>query len=145
MRVNESTGSGGYGSSIPQRSGSGTGTSFSDVFAAVQQAQTGSTAAATTSSTVSGASSTVAAAGSTGSSSSIADPQQYFLDYMSKTPEERMFDSFLSSNKISKADYEAMSDSEKQKVLAKFKEYVKEKSEESLGVAGLSDGGSAGG
>lgn len=68
-----------------------------------------------------------------------SSPEQDFLDYMKKTPEQRMFDSWLSSQKISKEQYAAMSSEEKAKVQAAFKQYIKEHVEEKLGAAGSVD------
>ncbi|MFD2234105.1 hypothetical protein [Phaeospirillum tilakii] len=136
MRVDESTRNDGFAPSSSRRSG-GAGPSFGEVLSAVQ-GQTG-TSETTTSNGVSGS----AAASASGKSSSISDPEQYFRDYMSKTPEQRMFDAFLAQNHVSKAQYAAMSSEEQAKLKAKFQEYVKEKAEEKLGLGGLAGGGEA--
>lgn len=68
-----------------------------------------------------------------------SSPEQDFLDYMKKTPEQRMFDSWLASQKISKEQYAAMSSDEKAKIQAAFKQYIKEHVEEKLGAAGSVD------
>lgn len=139
MRVDESTRNDGFAPSSSRRSG-GAGPSFGEVFSAVQ-GQTGSTTISETTASNSVSGSTAFTASER--SSSISDPEQYFRDYMSETPEQRMFDAFLAQNHVSKAQYAAMSSEEQDKLKAKFKEYVKEKAEEKLGLGGLADGGEA--
>lgn len=50
-----------------------------------------------------------------------------FLEYMSKTPEERYLDSFLRSKGMTQADFDAMSPEDQEALLQEFKEFVKQK------------------
>jgi predicted amidohydrolase len=59
--------------------------------------------------------------------SSGYDPVKEFMEYASETPAQRLFDTWLKSEGISKDDYNAMSAVEKQQVLDKFQEYIKAK------------------
>ncbi len=52
-----------------------------------------------------------------------------FLDYMSKTPEERYFESFLKSKGMTKEEFEALPPEEKQALLKEFQEMVRERTE----------------
>ncbi len=52
-----------------------------------------------------------------------------FLDYMSKTPEERYFESFLKSKGMTKEEFEALPPEEKQALLKEFEEAVKQQAE----------------
>jgi hypothetical protein len=63
------------------------------------------------------------------------DAVQEFLDYAKETPAQRMFDSWLSGQHISKAEFNSMSDEEKQKLIDKFREEMKEKMKAALGTS----------
>jgi hypothetical protein len=52
---------------------------------------------------------------------------QEFLDYAKETPVQRMFDSWLASQHISKDQYNAMTPEEKQKLVDEFKEQLKQR------------------
>lgn len=67
-------------------------------------------------------------------SSSNDDAVQEFLDYAKETPAQRMFDTWLSGQHISKAEFNAMSQEEKQKLIDKFREEMKEKMKAALGT-----------
>jgi hypothetical protein len=75
--------------------------------------------AATTSSTSSFAShfSTAASSGD--------DIVQEFMKYASETPEQRMFDNWLSSQNVSEQQYDAMTPAQQQALIDKFEEQLK--------------------
>jgi len=50
-----------------------------------------------------------------------------FLDYMSKSPEERYFEAFLKSRGMTAEDYEAMSPKEQQGLLKDFEDTLKQR------------------
>lgn len=52
---------------------------------------------------------------------------QNFMDYMKETPSQRMFESFLSSQKITKEQYAAMSPADQQKLIDEFKRQLEQK------------------
>lgn len=52
-----------------------------------------------------------------------------FLAYMSKTPEERFFESFLKSKGMTKEEFEALPPEDKQALLKEFQEMVRERTE----------------
>ncbi len=52
-----------------------------------------------------------------------------FLDYMSKTPEERYFEAFLKSKGLTKEEFEALPPEEKQALLKELQEMVRDRTE----------------
>ncbi len=50
-----------------------------------------------------------------------------FLEYMSKSPEERYLDSFLRSKGLTQEDFDAMSPEDQKALLQEFREFVKQK------------------
>jgi hypothetical protein len=86
----------------------GQAASFQDCLAAAQNGTSGSTAAPRTAGTGNGA-------------------VQDFLSYMHETPGQRMFDSWLGSQHISKEQFAAMSPADKQKLVERFRRELEEK------------------
>ncbi len=66
------------------------------------------------------------------SKSEKSEAVQAFLDYMSKTPAERMEDAWLAEKGITKEDFENMSPEEKQATLEEMRADIKRKLEEGL-------------
>tara|TARA_Y100000296_G_scaffold13808_3_gene16137 strand:- start:1790 stop:2206 length:417 start_codon:yes stop_codon:yes gene_type:complete len=66
------------------------------------------------------------------SKSERSEAVQAFLDYMSKTPAERMEDAWLAEKGITKEDFENMSPEEKQATLEEMRADIKRKLEEGL-------------
>lgn len=54
---------------------------------------------------------------------------QAFLDYMSKTPEERYFDAFLKSKGMTQEEFDALPTDEKQALMQEFQETIKQRVE----------------
>ena len=52
---------------------------------------------------------------------------QEFKDYMSQTPAQRMMYSWLAEHGITKQQFDAMSDADKQKLLAQMKQEIEQK------------------
>ena len=50
-----------------------------------------------------------------------------FQEYMEMTPEERWFEAFLKEQKMTKEEFEALPPEEKEKLLAQFEDYIKNK------------------
>jgi hypothetical protein len=94
--------------------------SFQDYLAAAQNDTTGSTGSTGTAGTGTG----------TGTGA-----VQDFLSYMHETPGQRMFDSWLGSQHISKEQFAAMSPAEKQKVMEQFRRELEEKMKGKLDAA----------
>jgi hypothetical protein len=65
--------------------------------------------------------------------SSGGDAVEQFLDYAKETPAQRMFDSFLQNQHISKDQYNSMTQAEKQKLIDEFKLELKAKMNGGLG------------
>ncbi len=59
-----------------------------------------------------------------------ADPQQWFLDYMKKTPLERMQQDWMNSHGITKEKWDKMTDDERKAVVDKMTAEIKEKMRE---------------
>lgn len=53
-----------------------------------------------------------------------------FQAYMDKTPEERYFEAFLKEQGMTQEEFDALSPEDKQKLLKKFEDFVKQKLEE---------------
>jgi hypothetical protein len=51
---------------------------------------------------------------------------QAFLDYMSKTPEERYFEAFLKSKGMTQEEYDALPVEDKKALMKEFEEFVKQ-------------------
>ncbi|MTJ79989.1 MAG: hypothetical protein F8N37_03060 [Telmatospirillum sp.] len=144
MNVSGLTGTSGYGAYATHRGRQAEG-SFQDFLSSASTAANANQGTGTANTAVSGtgsvdgASQTVSGNG-TGQDGSTAgsgaDAVKNFLNYMHETPGERMFDSFLGHMHISKAEYAAMSGEDKAKVMAQFKEYMKQKIAEKQGLPG---------
>jgi hypothetical protein len=67
--------------------------------------------------------------------SSNDDAVQEFLEYAKETPAQRMFDSWLESQHISKAEYNSMTQEQKQKLIDEFREQMKAKMKAALGTS----------
>lgn len=69
---------------------------------------------------------------SSSSESERSEAVQAFLDYMNKTPAERMQDAWLAEKGITEEDFENMTPDEKQSVLEEMRADIKRKLEEGL-------------
>lgn len=63
----------------------------------------------------------------TNSASATPDPRQAFLDYMNLSPAEKMQQTWLAQHGISKDEFDAMPDDEKQKIIMQMKQDIEEK------------------
>lgn len=59
--------------------------------------------------------------------SAAPDAAQQFLDYMKKTPEQRMVDNWLQAHGISREEFDQMKPEEKQKIVEEMKQDIEEK------------------
>lgn len=78
-----------------------------------------------------------------GTADSGFDATKAFMDYANETPAQRMFDSWLGTQHVTKEEYNSMSDADKQKLVDKFEEYMKEKMREKLSVNSTSGSSSS--
>ena len=65
-----------------------------------------------------------------------ADAADNFMNYAKETPAQRMFDTWLQQQNISKDEYNSMSSSDKEKLMEKYKEYLKEKMQSDYSLNG---------
>jgi hypothetical protein len=91
--------------------------SFQDCLAAAQQGTSNSAAAP------------AATPGKTNTGNSAV---QDFLSYMHESPGERMFDSWLGSQHMSRQQFESLGPAEKQKVMERFRRELEEKMKSKL-------------
>lgn len=60
------------------------------------------------------------------------DPVKEFQDYMKESPAQRMVDSWLEQHGITRQQFDAMNEADKQKLLAQMKEELKHKIKENV-------------
>jgi hypothetical protein len=63
---------------------------------------------------------------------------QEFLDYAKETPAQRMFSNWLDSQGITQSQYNAMSETQKNKLQEQYREYMKEHLKDAYGTNGSS-------
>ena len=66
---------------------------------------------------------------------SKSEVAEEFLDFMSKTPEERMWELFLKQKGITQEEFESLSLEEQQKIIQEFKEKIEEKFKEDVNAS----------
>lgn len=71
--------------------------------------------------------------GGASDAASGTDAETTFMNYMKETPAQRFQDSWLAQHGISKADFDAMSDTQKQKIIAEMKQDIEQKAKEQMG------------
>lgn len=64
--------------------------------------------------------------------------EEEFMNYMKKTPAERMFDSWLERHKISRGQFNALSPEEKKKLVDEFKQEMQEELRRKYGTSSFS-------
>jgi hypothetical protein len=65
------------------------------------------------------------AASSQNSSAATSNPVQWFMAYAKESPGQQLFTSWLGSQNVSQAQYNAMSPQEQQKLRAEFEQHLK--------------------
>ncbi|MDR3435721.1 hypothetical protein [Telmatospirillum sp.] len=105
--------------------------SFQDYLSA---AQSGTTTGSKTAGTSAGTAGTGSGDSTATSSDSSNDAVQEFWAYMKETPEQRMFDSWLGSQHITKAEYAALSPADQKKLMDEFRRELEQKIKEKLGA-----------
>lgn len=114
-------------SSLTSASSTTTNDTFASLFQnAAENAERAADSAASSTSSTSGSSSS--------SSTSDTSGLTAFLEYARETPEQRMFDSWLGNQGITKSQYNAMSAEEKQKLTTQFEQIEKAKFKEEMGT-----------